>query len=472
MGPLVYTVDDNQWHHVAMVADRVGQRMIIYVDGIERASSPMPAGFGPLTKSPMPLRAGHWAFGENNAAGGPEEFPGVLDDVRLSNTAHSPARIRADLDGIPGLRINSYGPKEIPRNPVSGPARFTQVSATGFGLDNVTGSVMRDGQLLDVTVIVDNSSYNQAQLTISVASTVAPGLAQLVFAKPNLPVVPVDIRISEVSEFATDPDTRLLWHLNETGNGVVHVADAGPLAIGGTAGSLSLAEPNGHFGGARSKANLASDPDFDALYLGSSSFTAECWVKTNPVTRAYSLIGKEDSFGGSNFTPEFSLRLAPTGNLRAFLFDSQFRLWKAEMTGRVYDPVTGRWKLMIDDNEWHHVAMVADRAAQILSIYVDGIERAFAAMPAGFGPLTKSPTPVRVGHWAFNEDNALGGPEEFPGIIDEVRITGSAQSAAKILANAVGVDTAHVSLVQPTYVPKGSVSLPVTLPASDWQVLR
>jgi tellurite resistance-related uncharacterized protein len=454
-------VDDNEWHHVAMVLDRANQRLSIYVDGVERAFAPMPANFGALTKTPTPLRAGHWAFFEDNAAGGPEEFPGTIDDVRLSNTAHSVDRIRADLDAVPTLRINSYGPKEIPRSPAAGPAQFTSVTATGYGLDGVTATVVRDGLPLDAAVIVDSSSLYQAQLRVSVAANVVPGMAQLVFAKPGLPSAPVDIRISQQSEFAIDSDTRLLWHLNETANGSVHIADAGPLSLGGTTDALSVAEPAGHFGYARSKADIFSDPDFDALYLGSSSFTAECWFKTNPVTRGYTLIGKEDSFGGSQFNPEFSLRIVPSGALRAYAYDTSFRQWRAEMVGRVYDPATGRWKPIVDDNEWHHVAMVLDRANQRLSIYVDGVERAFAPMPANFGALTKTPTPLRAGHWAFFEDNAAGGPEEFPGTIDEVRISTTAHSAARVLADTMGTDAARVTLVQPAYVPTGNFAVPV-----------
>ncbi len=462
MGPLVYRVDDNFWHHVAMVADRASQRMIIYVDGIERASGTMPANFGPLTKTPTALRVGHWAFFEDNAAGGPEEFPGTIDDVRLSNTAHSASQIRSDLDGVPGLRINSYGPKEIRRNLAAGPIEFTTVSATGFGLDGVTATVVRDGQILDATVIVDSSSFNQAQLRVSVASTVIPGYAQLVFAKPGLPPAPVEIRIPEQSELATDVDTKLLWHLNETGNGSVQIADSGPLSLSGTAGSISVAESAGHFGFARRKANIASNPDFDALYLGSSSFTVECWMKTSPVTRGYTLVAKEDSFGGNQFNPEFSLRVTPSGALRAYAHDTQGRQWKAETIGRVYEPTTGRWKLVVDDNEWHHIALIVDRATQRMIIYVDGIERASAVMPANFGPLTKTPTPVRVGHWAFFEENSGGGPEEFPGLIDEVRISTSAHSAARILADTLGTDTTRVVRVKPDYVAAGTFAVPVT----------
>lgn len=465
LSPLVYPVDDNQWHHVAMVVDRSIPRLSLYVDGVERASGAMPVGFGTLHKSTQNvLRVGHWAWQEQSNGIGPEEFPGTIDDVRFSNTAHSAERIRADLDGVPGLRINSYGPREIPRNPTAGPPQFTTVTATGFGLDNVTASVVRNGQLLDATVIVDSSSYNQAQLRVSVAATVTPGLAQLVYAKPGLPVVPVEIRINERSEFATDVDTRLLWHLNETGNGAVRVSDSGPLGISGTADAQSIAEPSGHFGSARRSANIVADNDFDALYLGTSSFTVECWMKSGPVTRPYTLVGKEDVLAGNPTIPEFSMRLMPDGALKVLAWDTNgVHLWQANMVGRVYDPSTGRWLLMVDDNEWHHIAMVADRSTQQMKLYVDGIERGSGVMPVGFGALHKSTQNlVRVGHWAWQESSSSPGPEEFPGLIDEVRISTTAHTAERIFADATGTDTAHLSFMTPSFVVKGSVSVPVT----------
>src|SRR6185503_15405613 len=53
-------------------------------------------------------------------------------------------------------------------------------------------------------------------------------------------------------------------------------------------------------------------------------------------------------------------------------------------------------------------------------------------------------------------------PEEFPGLIDEVRISTTAHSPARIFADATGTDVAHVSNLTPSYVIKGSVAVPVT----------
>src|SRR6185436_16943218 len=155
--------------------------------------------------------------------------------------------------------------------------------------------------------------------------------------------------------------------------------------IHGTADAQSFERP-GRFGRGRASANIVPDPDKDALYLGSSSFTVECWMKTGPVSRPYTLVGKEDQLAGNPQTPEFSIRLMPDGALKVLAWDTGgAHVWRADLVGRVYDPSTGRWLLMVDDNEWHHIAMVANRSTQRMSLYVDGIERASGVMPAGFG---------------------------------------------------------------------------------------
>ena len=248
-------------------------------------------------------------------------------------------------------------------------------------------------------------------------------------------------------------ETLVLWHLDETNNGTFHFNGSGdpvPAVIGGTPGSLSTAG-DGRFGKGREKANIVADNANNPTYLGTSSFTIECWVKGGPaVTRAYTLVGREDLFGGSNFTPEYSLRITPAGGLRGFAFDTSFRFWKAEMPGHVYDHVTNGYLPTLNDGLWHYVAMVADRTAGQLTLYVDGVARASAAMPAGFAAITSSSQPLRAGHWAFSEDNALGGPEEFPGTIDEVRLQNVARTAAQIADTWLGTNSGGSAMAPTT----------------------
>ena len=459
----VYQVDDNQWHHAAMVVDRLNNRLSLYIDGVERGWSPPPTGFSSLyVNGGGQFRAGKWSYYDEQTFGGPEEFPGVLDDIRVSASAHTAAQIVDNMNGVPGLRVNSYSPQEAARNKASGETFSTVFSLAGFGLDGVSVSLMRNGQPLDAMATVESSSFNQAQIRLSINSGVATGTAQLVLTKPGLPAVSLDVRVFEKSELATDVDTRLLWHLNETGNGAIQVVDSGPLGLSGTASNLSLAQP-GHFDGARRNARVIADNDFGALNFGVGSFTAECWFKTPTLGRTYTLVGKEDLYGYYYGPPEFSLRLLPSGGMRALAYDTSQRQWKAEFAGRVYDPATGRWRTMLDDNLWHHAAMVVDRANNKLSLYVDGVERASAPAPAGFSSLYSNPQgQLRAGKWSYYDESTTGGNEEFPGLIDEVRVSSSAHTPERVLADALGTDTPRISLTQPSYVQRGLTNVPLS----------
>ncbi len=317
--PLTLRVDDNQWHHVAMVVDRSVNRLIIYVDGVERANSAAPANFGAMQNMGAPFRAGHYAY-YDGWGGVPYEFPGTLDDIRLSLSAHSAERISRDMDAVPGLRIATYAPREVFRNAVGAPYN-TAINLTGWGLDGVTARVLQNGQPIDATATVVSSSFRQAQINVSVQSTAALGPALLVLSKPGLPDASVDLQINQQTEYAYDSDTRVLWHLNETGNGAVTIVDDSPLSINGTSHSTSTMQP-GHFGNGRARASIASGPDYGALSLGSSSFTAECWMKTGPLISAYTLVGK-DNDDGYYYYSDFALRIIPGGGVRAYVIDTE-----------------------------------------------------------------------------------------------------------------------------------------------------
>jgi hypothetical protein len=455
MSPLTMEVDDNQWHHMAMVVDRAANRLSIYIDGVERASSTAPANFGATQNAGQPFRAGHYAY--YDGYNGFPEFPGTIDDVRLSISAHSAARIVRDMDAVPGLRIAAYTPKEVFRGTVNSPAATT-INLSGWGLDGVTARVLQDGQPIDVAATVASSSFLQAQVNLSAQSTAPLGQAQLVLSKPGLPDASVNLQINQQTEYAYDADTRVLWHLNETGDGAVTIVDDTTLGLNGTANTISLMRP-GHFGNGRARVNIFSGPDYGALALGSSSFTAECWMKTGPLVTAYTLVGK-DPIDGYYYQTDFALRIIPGGGVRAYVFDTNKSQWKAEMLGHIYDQSTGRWQTDLEDNEWHHLAMVVDRTANRLIIYVDGVERASAAMPANFGEMQYAGQPFRAGHYAYYD--GYNGIPEFPGTLDEVRLSTTAHTQQKIVASMQGTDVNRLNKILPGYIQRATGPATVT----------
>jgi hypothetical protein len=431
-----------------MVADRSAERLLLYVDGIERASAPAPNSFGPMINRGNVFRAGlHDAFGGGT---GPADFPGVIDEIRVSSTAHSAARIASDFNGDGPLFVTSYGPREIARSKAASVPRVTAVTVDGYNLENVTARVVRNGQPLAIGVTIAASTYRRALLNLAVSPSVPLGPAQLVISKPGQPDASLAIQVTEQSEFSIEPDTVLLWSLDETGNGGVRVADSGLLSIDGTAGANSN-EDQGRFGRGRSAANIAADSDFGALAFAATSFTLECWIKTNPVNKTYLVAGKTDSNGNTN-SSDFNLKLLPSGALQGAVINTAGLQWKVEMPHTTY---------VVDDNEWHSIAMVVDRSAERLLLYVDGVERATAAAPNGFGPMINRGNVFRAG--LHDASGGGTGPADFPGVIDEIRVSSTAHSAAQIAGDFIGSDGLRVTRVAPPVIQKGSSSVPVTV---------
>jgi hypothetical protein len=229
--------------------------------------------------------------------------------------------------------------------------------------------------------------------------------------------------------FVTEPDTVLLWHMDEQANGNVRIVDSGNTrSIFGTASTSSLAQP-GRFAFGRSDAGIVGDTNV-LIHFPTTSFTVECWVKTGVVPRTYTLVGHEDSSGGQSFNPSYSLRLSPNGNLRALAIDTGNRLWFADLPSSVYK---------VDDNQWHQISMVMNRAIGKLSIYVDGVERASGNQPANFGTLVSSAQQLRVGQRGF-DSSTPNGQTAFPGTLDEVRVSSTAHTSDVIQKTYLGTE--------------------------------
>jgi hypothetical protein len=471
------TVNDGQWHYLAMVVDRTNNKMTLYADGVERAMATAPTGFSNLWNSGQQLRVGKWSYYDESTTGGPEEFPGALDEVRILNFARTAAQVKDTWLGTntagsgggnmpagrpdskppepiatpqPEMRIDAIAPGEVLRDKGAREARVTSLSLKGADLGGVKARVMRDGQTLKaVAVKVQGNSDTEASLAVAVAPDVPLGLAELVLSKPGYKDVGAKIRVIEPSEFAPEADTVGLWHLDERDDGAAHLLDTGEHAINLTTSQASRVV-KGRFDGGRTLARATADVSSDKLSFATSGFTVEGWVKTGALERDYVLIGKETNTGQNT---DFTLKALSSGALRAEVYDTSGIVWEAET------PV-GAGSLA--DGQWHAVALVLDREAGLLLLYVDGQMRAAASMPAGFAAMRNLGQPLEFG--CFDADGTgINGPEEFPGVLDEIRISSTAHSPEKIMSDFFGHDQPQVTLVRPAALTKGAGPIQVTL---------
>ncbi|HEV2761486.1 MAG TPA: LamG domain-containing protein, partial [Pyrinomonadaceae bacterium] len=480
------TLPNNQWHHAALVVDRTNNRMSIYVDGEERAWSPWPSAFGTLRNN-YSLRVGHFDNYGPSSFGGATEFPGTVDEVRVLNFARTAEQIRSSWLGTdaagnaaakggteagaqaeaqapsagarasangraavaPPLRVASVSPRLAERDAASGAARATRLTLKGERLEGLSARVLRNGQPSEVAVKVEDSADGEARLSLSVGAAEPLGDAQLVLSKPGFSDTPVNIRIAEPGEFAPEADTVGLWHLDEPGDGEARAQEAlnGKATLSAARASRAAA---GRFGGGRSSLRASVAAAGGEFNFGASGFTAEAWLKTEPVRREYVLVGKESNTGQNT---EFTLKLLPTGALRAEVYDADGKLWAAE---------TPAGSGVVVDNEWHSVAVVFDRAAGWLGLYVDGLPRVQVPAPEGFGRMRELGQPLVFG--TYDADSPTGeGAEEFPGVLDEIRLSNTPHAPDKIVADFFGHDAPEVTLVRPAFVPRGAGPTPVTL---------
>ncbi|HEV2765771.1 MAG TPA: LamG-like jellyroll fold domain-containing protein, partial [Pyrinomonadaceae bacterium] len=417
--PTAVDVDDNNWHHAALVVDRTNNVMTIYVDGKARASSPWPSAFGTLRNN-YTLRVGHFDNYAPSTFGGATEFPGTIDEVRVSSTAHTAEQVQRVYDGTAGglgLVVHKSSPYTLPRGTT------VDLSVAGYNLTHVTAALL-DANGTQTPGRVVSSSATSAVIQIPVPATAALGNAQLVLSS-GAGAATLQQLVVELGQsvFNPEPDTLVLWHLDETGNGGVRVADAGPLSIDGTAHDLSSAAP-GRFGGGRKQAHIFADSDFGLMNFGTGSFTAEVWFRTEQVGRTYTLIGKDHQDSTSfNYTyVDFALQITPSGALRAVASDTGGDQWRAHMSATDYD---------VDDGQWHLAALVVDRTHDLMSIYVDGRLRASTPRPSAFGTLRNNYS-LRVGHFDNYGPSTFGGATEFPGVIDEVRLSSTAHTLERM----------------------------------------
>jgi hypothetical protein len=464
-------MNDGNWHYVAMVADRTAGKLTIYADGVERASGTIPGNFGAMLNTTNPLRAGHWAFFEDNSAGGPEAFPGTIDEVRIQNVVRTAAQIADTWNGTntagsgslkirddepvaaapkQELIVNAITPRLVARDRASKQPVVNGLALGGANLSDITARVARDGQPLDsVAAHVKSTTHSQAQLELAVAPTTPLGPAQLVLSKPGYSDVAVEIRVVEPGEFALEPDTIGLWHLDEREKGMAHLLDIGPNAINLTS-AVASRPAEGRFAAGRTRARATADANNSALVFGNSSFTIEGWVKAAPLGRDYVLLGKETNNGQNT---DFTLKALASGALRAEIYDTGGLVWSSET-------LAGAGTLT--DDRWHAVAMVVDRETGWLSLYIDGELRMMQPAPTGFGAIRNLGQPLQLGT-SDSDSSSSNGPEEFSGVLDEIRISASVHTAEKIAADFFGHDEPKITFVRPPVVRKGAGPMEVTL---------
>lgn len=423
-------VADAAWHQLALVVERgtapEANRLVLYVDGVERKAAQAPAGFGAVRDGGGRFRAslsGYTTIDPDTGA----YVEHALDEIRVSSTAHTAAEIAAAFDpfGNPPA-IGIVTPSNVERGAT------TTITVTGSNLAGVTATIVAtDGTPIPVTVIATGTSAIEARFAVTPDAAAPLGEATLRVTADGQ-TVEAPIFITAQAPFVSGASTRLLWHLDETSG--TAISDSGPLGIAGSAAFAGF-EP-GRFGNTRNVFPFTANADGGQLAFGSSGFTVSAWMKADapyPTSEySYTLAGREGANGASS---EYSIAVTPLGGLRGQVYDAAGTLWEVRAPG---------WRGNTDDGAWHLVTMVVERGAtpesNRLVLYVDGSEVGAGQAPAGFGAVRNTSQRLRCGHRDV-DSGGNNGASVFQGLLDEVRILSTALTPAQVRESWTGAQT-------------------------------
>jgi len=402
------SLDDGQWHHLAVVRDSVNNEVEVFLDGQSRGSQATPL-------RPLDVANGGLVFGEeqDSVGGGfdsSQALDGALDEVWFYNRVLTVQEIE-DL----ALYVPDTTPPSAPGNLVA--------TANGLTVD-LTWEAATDAGSGVAGYTVDRSPAGSGPWT-EIATP--DGAATSFTDAGTLPATTYYYRVTAVdwagnvgdpsntdSATTDDANSSLIghWELDETTGTVA--ADSSTYDRDATLkGSPTWSA--GIIGG-----GLHLDPNSDYLKLkrailnGADTLTVAMWMKADS-TGTHTLISGANS-GNSN---EILLLIKGDDEIRFF-------------TGQKSNSLA-KWAVpSMTDGEWHHVAVVRDSVTNKVELFVDGVS---------YGNKSKTLLPLDIaagGLMIGQEQDSVGGgfsvAQALDGYLDDVRIYDRPLTSAEIAA--------------------------------------
>jgi hypothetical protein len=252
-----------------------------------------------------------------------------------------------------------------------------------------------------------------------------------------------------VPQCATPPTALAGWWPGDNHPRDIRNANNGTLENGATYSAGRVGQAFSFPGsGTRVHVPHAAVLDFNAT----QDYTIDFWMKAGAQSGSGSTLVEKN--GG---TYPYSVRLLPTGFVSAGFTDG------TNPTSVTSTDTLGK----VDNNLWHHIAVVFKHSTKLLELYIDGSLNASQPYNATLGPLTNG----QDLYFGARSDSS----NSFVGLLDEVDISSGALSLSEIQAIAAAADlgkcrppviaTGVVSRKNHTNVGPFDVNLPLSGPS-------
>ena len=430
------TAGETMWHHVVCTYDsKIGEQRV-YIDGEfdARASgvtgNVKPSNFGLsigrrdienryYKKYTVATAPHHWGGGygtEGYNIMGKDYYKGYIDEVVVYNRPITATEVKD--------RYNSYSPQWIT-------ATASDASGQGTGIQGGDTVIIQFATETDGATI-DSTNIDSAILVFPATAT------------PTLPALPsgaishwkfdegAGTNADDSLRDDADPDEN-----DGTISGAAYVNSPFSKALSFNSGSSNYV-------------SIENESKFDFIRTG--AFTIEAWIKTNTsgsgISEIVSKMANSSPFKGYEF-----FMLNNTGKLRGLLVNSCQTFTNSNGYGVCDNIAYAEGSTLVNDNKWHHVAMVYDGttfvSASNIKFYVDGspdvstilTDSDSSVLYNTLSDIIKNNIPLNIG--SRNNQTSY-----FNGFIDEVVVYNRALSASEVFTRYSSMVTAAASGVR------------------------
>ena len=383
-------INDGKWHHLVVTVDRDGD-IVTYQDGVEVGRKADANSVGSIDAG-YPLNIAQDGTGSYGGW-----FAGSVGEVRVWHSVRTPSEIAAPYQHLDGNEAGLAGYWDLDEQSGgriydgSGSANGSLINMDSDAWTFIPAAVQYEA-LENGVLNAQLHAYDADEdaLTFALQNSAAHGVFTLADAATGAFVYTATPNLDTVTD--------ILQFMVTDG-----IATASPITVEISISNTNYAPVAGFgrnltFNGTNQYASIPVSPDWQ--FGADKDFTIELWVKTDQTQDDPAILGNKN-WSSSSWK---GFVFAQTGSTWRFNVATGSSASRRDLTNLG----------VINDGQWHHLAVTADRDGDIVA-YQDGVEVGRVAAN-GLGDINKD-FPLNIA-----QDGTGSYGDWFGGQVDEVRV--------------------------------------------------